>query len=254
MASPTTRQELIDYALRKLGAPVIEINVDADQLEDRVDEALQVYQDFHSDAVKRVYLKVQVTATDITNEYLDLSNGGTGGITDSIVHLKRVMQFNEHSANNMFGIEYQMHLHDIFDLRSASGGGLTNYVMTKQFLNFMDKIIDGEEHFRFNRHEKNLYIDKRWGTDILENDYIIVEAFVVVNAAATFNDMWLKKYVAQLIKQQWGLNLKKFEGMQLPGGVTVNAQQIYDEATGDIEQLMEELRNTWELPIDFISG
>ena len=126
--------------------------------------------------------------------------------------------------------------------------------MTKQFLNFMDKILDGEEHVRYNKHEKRLYLDKRWGTDINEGDYVIVEAFVLIDPNAVYNDLWLKKYATQLIKQQWGLNLKKFEGMQLPGGVTVNSQQIYDEATGDIEQLYEELRNTWELPIDFISG
>ena len=154
----------------------------------------------------------------------------------------------------MFSIEYQMHLNDIFDIRSAMGGSLTNYVMTKQFLNFMDKILDGEEHVRYNKHEKRLYLDKRWGTDINEGDYVIVEAFVLIDPNAVYNDLWLKKYATQLIKQQWGLNLKKFEGMQLPGGVTVNSQQIYDEATGDIEQLYEELRNTWELPIDFISG
>jgi|TARA_Y100000385_G_C13009349_1_gene600941 hypothetical protein len=249
MANPTTRQELIDYALRRLGAPVIEINVDEDQLEDRADDALQFYQEYHSDATMRVYLKHQITAADITNKYVSLG--------ENILNVKRVFPIgNSQSSINMFSVKYQLHLNDIYDLSYI--GDLMYYEMVQQYVSLLDMKLNGSgEHIRWNRHMNQLHLDVNWETDINEGDYIIVEAMRIVDAASysdVYNDMFLKQYITALIKQQWGANLIKFEGMQLPGGVTLNGRQIFDDATTELQTIREQMQLNYEMPVDFYVG
>ena len=249
MANPSTRQELVDYALRRLGAPVIEINVDDDQIEDRVDDALQFYQEYHSDATMRVYLKHQITAADVTNGYITLN--------DNILYVKRVFPIGDsQSSINMFSVKYQMSLNDIYDLSYI--GDLMYYEMVQQYVSLLDMKLNGNGEFvRFNRHMNQLHLDVNWESDIKENDYIIVECMRIVDPSTysdVYNDMFLKQYVTALIKQQWGANLIKFEGMQLPGGVQLNGRQLYDDATQELERLREQMRLTHELPVDFMLG
>lgn len=249
MANPTTRQELIDYALRRLGAPVIEINIDEDQLEDRVDDALQFYQEYHSDATMRVYLKHQITADDITNKYISLN--------DNILNVKRVFPIGDsQSSINMFSVKYQLHLNDIYDLSYI--GDLMYYEMVQQYVSLLDMKLNGSgEHVRWNRHMNHLHLDVNWESDIKEDDYIIVEAMRIVDPSTysnVYNDMFLKQYVTALIKQQWGANLIKFEGMQLPGGVTLNGRQLFDDATEEIAQIKEQMQSNYEMPVDFYVG
>jgi hypothetical protein len=249
MANPTSRQGLIDYALRRLGAPVIEINVDEDQIEDRVDDALQFYQEYHSDATMRIYLKHQLTQTDITNRYLALN--------DNILYVKRIFPFVGNSSDiNMFGAKYQMHMNDIYDLSHV--GDLLYYEMVQQYMSLLDMKLNGQSEFsRFNRHMNELHLDINWESDVKIGDYVIVECMRIIDPAAygdVYNDMFLKQYVTALIKQQWGSNLIKFEGMQMPGGVTINARAIYDDANQEIEKIREQMQLNYEMPPDFYVG
>ena len=246
MAKPNTRQGLIDYCLRALGAPVIEINVDEDQLEDRVDEALQFYQEYHSDSIVRNYRKHLVTADDVTNGYVTLP--------DSMIFVNSVWPIMAStSQTGMFSIEYQMHLNDLYNLRHP--GVLIDYEMTKQYMSLIDLKINGmSQRSTFSRHQNRIYIE---GNDLEEGIYIIVEGHEILDPDTytdIYNDMLLKKYLIALIKRQWGLNLIKFEGMQLPGGVTLNGRQIYDDAVQDIEKIEETMQLTYEKPTDFFVG
>lgn len=250
MANPTSRQTLIDWCKRKLGAPVIEINVDDEQLEDRVDEALQYYQEFHSDSMYRAYLKHQITADDVTNEYVTVS--------PNVLFVSRVFNLVDNtSARNFFDIKYQMHLNDIADLHSYIGD-LAYYEQMQQYLSLLDMRLNGSVQASFSRRQNRLYLYGDWGDgDLKAGDYIIAETYQVVDPAthtSVYNDMWLKEYVTSLIKQQWGANLIKFEGMQLPGGVMLNGRQLFDDATADIERLREKIRMDHELPPDFFVG
>ena len=246
MAKPNSRQGLIDYCLRALGAPVIEINVDEDQLEDRIDEAMQFYQEYHSDSIVRNYRKHLVTADDVTNKYVTLP--------DSMIFVNGVWPINASSTQaGMFSVEYQMHLNDLYNLRHP--GVLIYYEMTKQYMSLIDLKINGmSQRSTFSRHQNRIYIE---GDDLEEGIYIIVEGHEVLDPDTytdIYNDMLLKKYLTALIKRQWGLNLIKFEGMQLPGGVTLNGRQIYDDATQDIEKIEETMQLTYEKPTDFFVG
>lgn len=248
MAVPNSRQTLIDYCLRTLGEPVLEVNIDEDQLNDRIDEALQFYQEYHSDAIYKVYHKHQITAADITNEYIS--------IPDAITTVQRIFPLNdENSSINMFDARYQIHLNDIFDLRNA--GALSNYYQTQQYMSTIDLLLNGTEQVRFNRHMNRLYIDADWGEDLKENDYVIVDAYRIVDPDThtdVYNDMFLKRYAVALIKKQWGANLIKFEGMQLPGGVTLNGRQLYDDAVTEIAAVEEQMQLKYEMPPDFFMG
>lgn len=248
MAVPNSRQTLIDYCLRTLGEPVLEVNVDEDQVSDRIDEALQFYQEYHSDAIYKVYHKHQITAADITNEYIS--------IPDAITTVQRIFPLNdENSSINMFDARYQIHLNDIFDLRNA--GALSNYYQTQQYMSTIDLLLNGTEQVRFNRHMNRLYIDADWGEDLKENDYVIVDAYRIVDPDThtdVYNDMFLKRYAVALIKKQWGANLIKFEGMQLPGGVTLNGRQLYDDAVTEIAAVEEQMQLKYEMPPDFFMG
>jgi len=251
MATPTSRATLIEYCKRRLGDPVIEINVDDDQVEDRVDEALQYYQEYHSDATVRTYLKHQVTATDVSNEYITLSN--------NILFVSKMfpLESSFNQSRNFFDIKYQMMLNDIADLMNFAGD-LAYYEQMQQYLSLLDMKLNGVPQVLFSRRQNRLYIFGDFADgDIKEGDYIVAEVYTIVDPSAhtsVFNDMFVKEYTTALIKQQWGNNLIKFDGMQLPGGVVLNGRQIYDDATGEIATLRENLRLEQELPPDFFVG
>ena len=251
MAVPNSRATLIDYCKRKLGEPVIEVNVDEDQVEDRVDEALQYYQEYHSDATVRTYLKHQITATDVSNEYITLSN--------NILFVSKMfpLESSFNQSRNFFDIKYQMMLNDIADLMNFAGD-LAYYEQMQQYLSLLDMKLNGHPQVQFARRQNRLYIFGDFADgDIKEGDFIVAEVYTIVDPSAhtsVFNDMFVKEYTTALIKQQWGTNLIKFEGMQLPGGVILNGRQIYDDATGEIETLRQRVRDEHELPPDFFVG
>lgn len=247
MANPSSRQELIDYCLRKLGHPVIEINVDEDQIEDRIDEAFSFYREFHYDAVELVYLKHQITSADISNQYLTL--------VDAIVGVTKVFPFtNRTTGMNIFDIRYQILINDLYSLMSTD---LIYYSMVRQHLELINQLLVGQRPIRFNRHMNRLFIDMSWTEDVKENDFLIVECYRILDPNTytdVYNDRILKKYAAALIKRQWGMNLKKFSGVQLPGGVMLNGQVIYDEAEEEIKEIEDTVRSTYELPVDMFVG
>ena len=248
MAKPYNRQSLIDYCLRALGAPVIEINIDDDQLGDRMDEAIQFYQEYHSDATIRRYRKHQITGDDIANEYITLP--------ESFIFVSRVLPFDANTGGTGdFSIEYQMMLNDIYDLRGP--GSVLHYALAQDHLAMIDTLFDGKDQtVRYSRHMDQLHIETRWGTDLPLGKFVIIEGHETINPSDypdVYNDMFLKRYLTALIKRQWGTNIKKFEGMQLPGGVTINGQQIFDEANEEIQKIEEEMQSRYEMPpMDFM--
>lgn len=250
MAIPNSRQSLIDYCLRQLGDPVIEINVDPDQIEDRVDEALQYYQEYHDDATVRTYLKHQITSTDVANEYIPLSS--------NVLFLSQLFPLRSGSiTKDFFDIKYQLHLNDIANLQTYMGD-LAYYEQMQQYLSLIDMKLNGTPQVQFVRKQNRLYIFGDFADNDLEvGDYVVAEVYQIIDPdthTSIYNDKWLKEYTTALIKRQWGQNLIKFEGMQLPGGVTLNGRQIYEDAMGDIERLREEIRLQGEMPADFFVG
>lgn len=251
MASPNSRQSLIDYCLRRLGDPVIEVNVDTDQIEDKVDDALQKYQEFHSDATIRTYIKHQVTSADVSNKYIPISS--------DIIFVSKVFPVSTTygSSGNLFDIRYQMFLNNMGDFISFAGD-LSYLYQMEQYLSLIDQQLHGQPQVTFSRHQDRLYIYGDFNDgDLKEGDWVVAEIYQIVDPESNtsiYNDMFIKDYTTALIKQQWGLNMMKFDGMQLPGGVTVNGRQLYDDATQDIEKLEEKLRLEQELPVDFFVG
>lgn len=251
MANPSTRQDLIDYSLRRLGDPVIEINVDPDQLEDRVDEALQYWQEYHSDATYRTYVSHLVGDSDVTNEYVTVSN--------DVIYVSRMFRISSsfNTSFSFFDIKYQMMLNDIADMQNFAGD-LAYYDQLNQYLSLLDMKLNGEPQTTYSRKMNRLYLHGDFNDkDVQAGDYIVYEAFKTVDSSAhtkVWNDMWLKEYTTALIKQQWGSNLIKFEGMQLPGGVTLNGRQIFEDALQEIEKLREKIRMDFEMPADFFVG
>lgn len=250
----TSRTTLAEYALRKLGAPVIEINIDPDQIEDRIDEALERYRDFHYDGTVRMFLKHQLTATDITNGYIPMSA--------DIPYITRVFSPGSGvgATSGMFSVQYQMMLNDMAFMGSWAGASmdLSYYTQTKMYLETIDMTLNGTPQLTFARRQGRLYIHgDDLGIDLKEGNWIVVEVLEAVDPdthSLVWNDGWLKKYTAALFKKQWASNLIKFEGMQLPGGVTLNTRMIYEDAVQEIEKLNEDLRLTYELPPDFLVG
>ena len=250
MAKPNSRQTLIDYCLRRLGDPVIEINVDEDQIEDKVDDTLQLYQEYHSDASYRTYLKHEITPTDVTNEYIPISQ--------NVLYVSQMFPINRtFSGVNMFDIKYQMMLNSLGDFLNFSGG-LSYYYQMNQYLDTIDQLLHGNPRTTWSRHQDRLYIWGEWqDNDLQAGDFVIAEVYTVVEPdqhTSVYNDMFVKNYLTASIKHQWGTNMSKFEGMQLPGGVTVNGRQILDDATAELEKLEEKLRLEQELPPDFFMG
>jgi hypothetical protein len=249
MAKPNSRQTLIDYCLRSLGAPVIEINIDEDQIEDRVDEGLQFYQHYHADAVEKVFLKHQVTQADIDNGYIPIPE-----LVTDVIRLMPVRASG--SSSGMFDIKYQMHLNDMFSLGYL--GSLLEYSMAREYLSKLDILVDSSDKFvSFDRHRDQLRIDMDWANEVSVNDYLVVEAYRILDPETytdVYNDYYLKKYCTALLKRQWGANLIKFEGMVMPGGVTFNGRQLFDDANEELQKLEEEVRLNWEQPVDFYMG
>jgi hypothetical protein len=250
MAQPASRQELIDYCLRRLGSPVLEINVDEDQIEDRVDDALIKYREFHSDATVRIFLKHTLTADDVTNKYIPISA--------DIPYVMKVFPFNPTYSNvNMFDIRYQMMLASLGDFMQFAGG-MSYYYQLEQYLDYLDNLLTGQPITSFSRRQNRLYIHGNIEDgDIKEGQVVLMEALQFVDGdsfTSIWNDTFLKDYTTALIKRQWGENMIKFEGMQLPGGVTLNGRQYYDDAVTDLERLEEKMRLEYELPVDFFMG
>lgn len=247
----TSRQGLIDYCLRRLGDPVIEINVDDDQIEDKVDDALQVYQEFHSDATSRVYLSHQITADDVTNEYIPISS--------NIIYVSKLFPVDSSFINstNMFSFKYQFALSDFHHLPQMNGG-LAYYDQTMQYLSLLDMKLNGTPQVSFSRRQNRLHIFGDFADgDLKAGEYVVAEVYQIVDPAtntSVYDDMFMKDYTTALIKQQWGANMMKFDGMQLPGGVQINGRQYFDDANAEIEMLRERMRSEQELPPDFFVG
>jgi hypothetical protein len=247
MAIPTSRAEFKEYCLRKLGKPVIEINVDDDQVEDRVDEAIKYYWDYHFDGTEKTYYKHLITEQTKTNKYITLPENIIGAI--------RVFQIGDPSirASDMFNIRYQIALNDLYQLTTVS---LLPYYMAMQHLGTITELLVGQQPVRYNRHTNKMYIDMDW-TKIDVGQYLLVEAYEVIDPDVytdAWGDRWLQEYCAQKIKYQWGTNLTKFIGLQLPGGVQFNGEKIMDDAEKAIEKLEQEMISSYSLPVADMIG
>ena len=242
MATPTTKAEFKEYCLRKLGKPVIEINVDDDQVDDRIDEAIRYYWDYHFDGSDRIYYKHQVTETDIANKYITLP--------ENIIGAVRIFQIGDPSirADDLFNIRYQIALNDLYTLTNVS---LVPYYMVMEHLALVTELLVGQQPIRYARHKDRLYVDMDWNT-VPVNSFLLVDAYEVIDPEVytdAWNDRWLQNYATALIKRQWGSNLTKFTGMQLPGGVQFNGEKIYDDATSEIQKMEDEMISSYSLPV-----
>lgn len=246
MAQPTSREQFKEWCLRKLGKPVIEINVDKDQVDDRVDEALSFYWDYHFDGTERTFFKHQVTANNIAEGYIS--------VPENIIGIVNLFDIGDAlSTNNLFNIRYQFALNEIYDL---SNYNLSNYYMAMQHIQFLEELLVGKQPLRYNRHVNKLYIDMDWGK-VNEGQYIIAEAYNIVDPnvyADVWKDRWLQNYATAKIKYQWGSNLTKFSGMQLPGGVTFNGEQILQDSLAEIQRLEDEMIVSYSLPVTDMIG
>ena len=246
MALPTNKAEFKQYCYRQLGAPVVEINVDDDQAEDRIDEALRYYWDYHFDGSEKIFYKHQVTAEDKENKYIIIPENIIGVI--NLFDLGSAL-----GTNNLFNIRYQIALNDLYTLTSVS---MTPYYMAMQHIQFLEYLLVGRQPIRYNRHTNKLYLDMDWDRVSIDQ-FIIVEAYEVIDPttyADAWSDRWLLRYASCLIKQQWGTNLKKFDGMKMPGGLTFNGQKIYEEATQERQTLENEMIYTYSLPAQDMIG
>lgn len=251
MALPTSRDEMIRYCLRELGAPVTDINVDDDQVEDRVDEALTVYRDFHSDATERIYLAHQITATDMANKYIPVSS--------DVIYVTKLFPVSGSflTSSNMFSFRYQFALSDFHNLHTFGSGTISHYEQVRQYMSMLDMKLNGTPQIDFTRRGGKLYIYGDFDDgDIVEGDFVVAEVYQIIpeSTPEIWSDRFLMRYTTQLIKKQWGTNMKKFDGMQLPGGVTINGQQLYDEAVEALRDLKDEMRLEFEDPVDFFVG
>lgn len=246
MALPTNRNEFKEYCLRKLGKPVLQINVTDEQVDDRVDEALKYYWDYHFDGSEKIYYKYQVTDTDKTNKYITLPDNIIGAV--NIFPVGAAL-----NTNNLFNIRYQIALNDLYTLTSIS---MVPYYMALTHIQLLEQLLVGQQPLRYNRHTNKLYLDMDWDR-FDSGNYLIVEAYEVINPDVytdAWSDRWLARYATELIKKQWGGNIKKFGGMQMAGGITFNGQQIYDEAHDEIEKLEAEMINSYSLPSNMMIG
>lgn len=241
----TTREQLKQYALRSLGAPVVQINVAEEQLQDRLDEAIAYFQLYHYDGIERMYLKHQITQTDVNNQYITLP--------DYVYGVKRVIPFRQGSSSqNLFDVQYQLRLNDLYELTNTS---MLYYSMVMQHMTLLDQMLNGYPQFEFNRLGGKLYLEVN-KTKMIVDDYMIIECYRALDPetnAKMYNEPWLKLYVEALFKKAWATNLKKFQGMQLPGGVTIDGQSMYLEAVQEIKDLEDELQ-TKSAPLGFMVG
>ena len=273
MAQPSTRQELIDYCKRKLGAPVLEINVADEQIEDLVDDAIQFFQERHFDGVYPTFLKYQITDDDI-NRGRSKPNSGVGistlsinhnvGLTTqfnfyeggnylqippSVIGVNKVFHFDGTNTitNNMFSVKYQLFLNDIYYWGSTE---LLTYAMVKTYLEDINFLLTTQKQIRYNKRQDRLYLDIDWGS-VSSGSYLVIDCYRTLDPndySKVWNDSFLKMYLTALIKKQWGQNLIKFQGVKLPGGVELNGRQIYDDGQKELDDIMEKMSNTYELP------
>ena len=277
MASPSSRSELADYCRRQLGAPVLEINVADEQVDDIIDDAVQYFQERHFDGVAQTYLKYKITQDDIDRGRASMESGKKQtGITTttatadiagsdvtftyyensnflqippSVIGVTKIYHFDGTNTmtNNMFSVKYQMFLNDIYYWGATE---LLTYAMTKTYLEDINFLLTTEKQIRFNKRMDRLYLDIDWGS-VSKNDYLVIDCFSQLDPdtyGRVWNDSFLKKYATALMKRQWGQNLLKFQGVKLPGGVELNGRQIYDDAEKDLEIIREQMSNTYELP------
>jgi hypothetical protein len=246
MAVPASRSEFREYCLRKLGKPVIEINVDDDQVEDRIDEALKYYWDYHFDGSEKIYYKHQITANNVTDKYITLP--------ENIIGAVRIFNIGDPMVtNNLFDIRYQIALNDLYTLTSVS---MIPYYMMFQHVQLMEQMLVGAQPIRYNRHTDKLSIDMDWNKLNVGN-YLIVEAYQILDPDTytdAWGDRWLSLYTTALIKRQWGSNLSKFSGLQLPGGVSFNGDKIFNDANAEIEALEKEMMSSYSLPVTDMIG
>lgn len=243
----TTRQGLIDYCMRALGEPVVEINIDEQQIEDRVDESIEYFRQYHFDGVERIYLKHVITQEDIDNKYIT--------VPDLVYGVVRVFPVasGTSTSKSIFDLQYQLRLNDLYDLTSTS---IIYYTMTMSHLALLDMTLNGHPIYRFNRLNGRLYIDTIWQEKMEVGNYILVECYRALDPADApklYNDTWLKHYTTALIKKQWATNIKKFQGLQLPGGVTIDGDKLYSEATEEIKDLENEMIAK-AAPLEFFMG
>jgi hypothetical protein len=270
MAKPASKQNLIDYCLRELGAPVLEINVAEEQLDDRVDEALQYFQERHFDGVQKMFLKYKLTQNDLDRGRARGNNLSVGIVTttsttgigtfkweensnyipvpDSVIGIERIFKVDNRSiSSNLFNVNYQLFLNDIYWFSSTE---MLNYYVTKRYLEDIDWIVRPERQIRFNKRQNRLYLDTSWDS-LNVDDYLIIECHRILDPAEStnvWNDSFLKKYTVALIKKQWGQNLIKFQGVKLPGGIELNGRQIYDDAVRELQQIKDSMMLEYELP------
>jgi hypothetical protein len=275
MSIPSSRQGLIDYCLRKLGYPVLEINVDDDQISDLVDDAIQYFQERHYDGVERTFLKYKVTKEDIdrgkakiqdspgvgivsTSKTTQINGTNTTfsyyensnyiSIPDHVIGVNNIFKFSTSTiSGSMFSIKYQLFLNDLYQFNSIE---LLQYSMVKRYLEDIDFLLTPEKQIRFNKKQGKLYLDMDWAAQI-EDTFLVIDCIRALDPTdfnKIYNDWWLKRYLTSLIKKQWGQNMIKFNGVQLPGGITLNGRQLYDDAVAELEKLEEQLHTEYELP------
>jgi hypothetical protein len=266
-SEPDSRETLIEYCLRALGHPVIQINVDSQQCEDRLDEALQFFTERHFDGVQKTYFKYPLTQTDIDRGYVDINDidSPTGDPNDSptgkdIVTVVKVFRFGPLSGINMFDVRYQLALTDYFGINRGLNGSqqtpLAGYQTTMSYISLLEQFFSPEKSIRFSKVTSRIYIDAI-SQDITAGQYIVIEAYAMLDPEEypkIYNDRLLKRYVTALIKKQWGANMMKYDGVQLPGGITFKGSQIYAEAVAELREIENEFYLSHELPSDFMIG
>ena len=247
MAVPSTREELKDYVKRRLGHPVIEINVDENQMEDRIDDALRFWQEYHFDGAEELLYAHEITSSDITNKYLTLSDD----LNNSIIGIREMVK-SSGQTTNMFSVRYQMAFNDIATYSTRGVREMQNYYQRLSHLNMTDDLISGMSAIRFNRVTNRIYIDFDWSADTKAGEFIVFRTYQKVgDTTELWGDPFVRDYTTSLVKEQWGMNLSKFEGVQLPGGVTLNGRAILEDARTEIERLKEQMSLSYELPVDF---
>jgi hypothetical protein len=265
MSKPSTRQGLIDYCLRRLGYPVLEVNVDDDQIDDLIDDAIQYFQERHFDGVERMLLKHEITKENretLKTGITTTTANSTVGITtttftesqnfiqlpDHVLGVERVLKMDASTiSSGLFNIKYQIFLNDLYYYGALD---LMNYAMTKTYLEDLSRIITPDTQLRFNKKNHRLYLDIDFG-QLSDDTFIIIDGYRLLDpsdAPAIYNDFWLKRYATAIIKKQWGMNLIKFNGVLLPGGVQLNGRQIYEDALKEIEEIEYSLKTEYEIP------
>ena len=281
---PSTRQELIEYGKRQLGYPVLEINVADEQIEDNLDDVFTLYQDRHMDGVEKMYLKHKITEnftdtikatsaeggetsiglTTTTSSSVNVTGIGSTvfsfeetqnfiQIPDTIIGIEKVWKVDSRAiASNMFNITYQLFLNEIYYFSSME---LLSYTQTKRYLEDIDFILHPDKQIRFNRRQNRLYIDSDYSS-MKNDDYLIIECYRVLDPndyPKVYNDRWVKRYFTAKLKKQWGMNLIKYQGVKLPGGIELNGRQIYEDGVAEMQALEDKMTTEYELPpLDFI--